>query len=76
MAYTSPEALQKLVAELNDAAKAYSASPDLDGYMSRVHVIEKAKEITQNLISTDQMPNYHGRNVRDSATFDASQLYF
>jgi hypothetical protein len=67
MALPSPEELQKLAAELNDAAKAYSASPDLNGYMSRVHVLEKAKEITQSLISPDQMPNYHGRNVRKSA---------
>jgi hypothetical protein len=64
MTLPSPEELQKLAAELNDAAKAYSASPDVNGYMSRVHVLEKAKEITQSLISPDQMPDYHGRNVR------------
>ena len=64
MALPSPGEIQNLAAELNDAAKAYSASPDLNGYMSRVHILEKAKEITQSLISPDQMPNYHGRNVR------------
>jgi hypothetical protein len=66
MALPSTESLQKLVAELNDVANAYTASSDLNGYMSRVHIIEKAKEITQSLITPDQMPNYHGLNVRDS----------
>jgi hypothetical protein len=75
MALPSPQSLQKLVAELNDVAKVYSTSPDLNGYMSRVHIIEKAKEITQSLISPDQMPNYHGRNVRVPTTRDASPIY-
>jgi hypothetical protein len=66
MALPSPGELQKLAADLNDTVKAYSASPDLNGYMSRVHVLEKAKEITQSLISPDQMPDHHGRNVRKS----------
>jgi hypothetical protein len=75
MAFPSPQSLQKLVSELNDVAKAYSTSPDLNGYMSRAHIIEKAKEITQSLISPDQMPNYHGRNVRLPPTLYASQPY-
>jgi hypothetical protein len=63
MAHPSREGFQKLVAELNDVAKTYSDSPDLDGYMSRVQILGKAKEITQSLISPDQVPYYHGRNV-------------
>jgi hypothetical protein len=66
MTLPSTDSLQKLVAELNDAANAYTASSDHDGYMSRVHIIEKAKEIAQSLITPDQMPNYHGLNVRES----------
>jgi hypothetical protein len=74
MALPSPESLQKLVAELNEAAKAYSTSPDLSGYMSRVNIIDKATKVTQTLISPDQMPNYHGRNVRESTVQYAVQL--
>jgi hypothetical protein len=64
MALPTPEEVQSLVAELANVAQAYSTSPDLNGYMSRVQVIAKAKKLTQSLISPEQLPNYHGLNVR------------
>ncbi len=64
MGLPTPEELQSLLAELTNVAQAYTTSPDLDGYMSRVQVIATAKRLTQSLISPDQLPNYHGLNVR------------
>jgi hypothetical protein len=51
------EELQSLLADLNNVAQAYSTAPDLNGYISRVQIIEKAKKLTQSLISPEQMPN-------------------
>ena len=64
MALPTPEEVQTLVAELVNIAQAYSTSPDLNGYMSRVQIIAKAKKLTKSLISPEQLPNYHGLNVR------------
>jgi hypothetical protein len=64
MALPTLEEVQSLVAELANVAQAYSTSPDLNGYMSRVQVIAKAKKLAQSLISPEQLPNYHGLNVR------------
>ncbi len=63
MALPTIEEVQALLADLNNVAQAYSTAPDLDGYMSRVAVIEKAKKLTQALIAPEQIPNYHGLNV-------------
>jgi hypothetical protein len=46
MALPTPEEVQALVADLTQVAQAYSTSPDLNGYMSRVQVIAKAKKLT------------------------------
>lgn len=62
-ALPTPEELQVLIADLTNVAKSYSTTPDLNGYMSRVQVIEKAKVISRLLVSPDQTPNYHGLNV-------------
>lgn len=59
----SMEELQLLVGELTTIAQSYRATPDLNGYISRVQVIAKAKEISRLLVSPDQTPNYHGLNV-------------
>lgn len=67
MALPTPEEVQSLVADLSSVAQAYSASPDLNGYMSRVQVITRAKKLTQALIAPDQLPNYHGLNVHPIA---------
>jgi hypothetical protein len=64
MALPTSEEVQSLVAELTNVAQAYSTSPDLNGYMSRVQVIAKANKLTQSLISPEQLPNYHGLKVR------------
>jgi hypothetical protein len=64
MALPTPEELQSLIVDLSSVAQAYSTSPDLNGYMSRVQVIDRAKKLTQALISPDQLPNYLGLNVR------------
>ena len=63
MALPSPAEVQFLVTELNAVAQAYSTAPDLNGYMSRVQIIDKAKRLTRALISIEQTPNYHGLNV-------------
>jgi hypothetical protein len=63
-AIPTAEELQALVADLTSVATNYSATPDLKGYISRVQIIEKAKRIAQSLIPPDQLPNYHGLNVR------------
>jgi hypothetical protein len=60
----TPQEVQSLVADLTSAAEAYSTAPDLNGYMSRVQVVTKAKKLAQSLISPEQLPNYHGLNVR------------
>jgi hypothetical protein len=59
----TPEELQTLIKELTSVAANYSAAPDLNGYISRVQVIEKAKKVAQSLITPDQLPNYHGLGV-------------
>jgi hypothetical protein len=63
MALPSQEELRSLIADLNSVAKGYSTAPDLNGYMSRVEIITKAKKLTQALITPEQLPNYHGLNV-------------
>lgn len=68
MALPNKQEIDDLVSSLNDAAKAYSDAPDLNGYMSRVQILEKARTLTNALITPDQKPNYHGLNVsRDFA---------
>jgi hypothetical protein len=64
MALPTPEELQSLIADLASVAQAYNTSSDLNGYMSRIQVLAKAKKLTQSLITPDQLPNYHGLNVR------------
>ena len=63
MTLPSPKDLQALLTDLTSAVQGYSNSPDLNGFMSRINVIEKAKQITQSLISAEQLPYYHGLNV-------------
>jgi hypothetical protein len=63
MSLPSPEEVRALVAELTTAANAYSAAPDLDGYMARVDIVAKAKKISRALVAPEQLPNYHGLNV-------------
>ncbi|KAK0630863.1 S-adenosyl-L-methionine-dependent methyltransferase [Bombardia bombarda] len=51
-------------------ALGYADSPDLDGYMSRVQIIAKAKEakakeLVRALVTPDQLPNYHGLNMTE-----------
>ena len=73
-ALPTPEEVQSLVADLTSAAQAYSTAADLNGYMSRVQVVAKAKKLSQSLISPDQLPNYHGLNVC-CAIFNALTLH-
>ncbi|KAK2927268.1 O-methyltransferase domain [Fusarium oxysporum f. sp. vasinfectum] len=63
MALPNKQEIDDLVSSLNDAAKAYSDAPDLNGYMSRVQILEKARTLTNALITPDQKPNYHGLNA-------------
>jgi hypothetical protein len=75
MALPSYEELQTLVADLNDAAQAYSTAPDLAGYLSRIQIIDKAKRLSKKLISPEQLPNYHGLNVSDLAVSLSSNFH-
>ncbi|KAF4495588.1 O-methyltransferase B [Fusarium agapanthi] len=65
MALPNKKEINDLVSSLNDAAKAYSDAPDLNGYMSRVQILEKARTLTNALITPDQKPNYHGLNIAE-----------
>ncbi|KAG5746041.1 hypothetical protein H9Q70_011260 [Fusarium xylarioides] len=65
MALPNKQEINNLVSSLNDAAKAYSDAPDLNGYMSRVQILEKARTLTNALITPDQKPNYHGLNIAE-----------
>ncbi|KAF5578811.1 O-methyltransferase B [Fusarium pseudoanthophilum] len=65
MALPNKQEIDDLVSSLNDAAKAYSDAPDLNGYMSRVQILEKARTLTNALITPDQKPNYHGLNIAE-----------
>lgn len=64
MALPTQEEVMSLLADLTAATQAYSTSPDLNGYMSRVEIVAKAKKLAQSLIQPEQLPNYHGLNVR------------
>ncbi|KAK7421127.1 hypothetical protein QQZ08_010055 [Neonectria magnoliae] len=65
MALPSQQEIQDLVGSLNQVAQAYSNAPDLSGYMSRVQILAKTRELTQALITPDQKPNYHGLNMAE-----------
>ncbi|RMJ09789.1 hypothetical protein BHE90_013890 [Fusarium euwallaceae] len=65
MALPSKQEVNDLVNGLAQASEAYSNAPDLNGYMSRVHVLEKARALTNALITPDQKPNYHGLNIAE-----------
>ncbi|KAJ3537753.1 hypothetical protein NM208_g6185 [Fusarium decemcellulare] len=65
MALPSKQEVDELVSSLNQAAQAYSDAPDLDGYMSRVQILARARVLTQALITPDQKPNYHGLNIAE-----------
>ncbi|KAF5552105.1 O-methyltransferase B [Fusarium mexicanum] len=65
MALPNKQEINDLVSSLNDAAKAYSDAPDLNGYMSRVQILEKARSLTNALITPDQKPNHHGLNIAE-----------
>ncbi|KAH7121434.1 O-methyltransferase-domain-containing protein [Dactylonectria macrodidyma] len=65
MALPTKQEVQDLVSSLTQAAEAYSDTPDLNGYVSRVQILAKARELTQALITPDQKPNYHGLNMAE-----------
>lgn len=48
---------------LNGVANGYTDSQDMNGYVARVQIIAKAKQLVQALASPDMTPNYHGLNV-------------
>lgn len=64
MANPSPAELESLVFELLTVTQSYSDAQDLNGYMSRVQIIDKAKKLIRSLVAPEMMPNYHGLNVR------------
>ena len=63
MAFTTPEQFQKLVAQLNEVAKAYSDLPDVNGTKSRTAITEKAKSIVQAMMDPSDMGMHHLVNV-------------
>ena len=66
MAFPTPKELQELIGQLNDVAKSYNASPDLDGFKSRVQIVEKAKEISRTLTAADDIAFAHCFNVSNN----------
>lgn len=64
MALPTQKEVQDLINDLTQVSQAYSDAPDLNGYMSRVQILSKARALTNALITPDQKPNYHGLNVR------------
>lgn len=74
MALPSKQEVNDLVNGLAQAAQAYSDAQDLNGYMSRVHVLEKARALTNALITPDQKPNYHGLNVSQGPFYSVACL--
>ncbi|KAK3682769.1 S-adenosyl-L-methionine-dependent methyltransferase [Podospora appendiculata] len=65
MALPSKHEIEALVSSLGEIAKGYDDAADLNGYMSRVQIIAKAKELVRALITPDQTPNYHGLNMAE-----------
>ncbi|KAK1757099.1 O-methyltransferase B [Echria macrotheca] len=65
MALPTKQEVSDLVASLGEVAKGYADTPDLEGYMSRVQIIAKAKELVRTLTTPDQIPNYHGLNMAE-----------
>lgn len=55
--------VEELVSALNGVANGYTDSLDMNGYVARVQIIAKAKQLVQALASPDMTPNYHGLNV-------------
>jgi hypothetical protein len=66
MAFAKPEDLQRLVAELADAANSYNPSPDLVGFKTRVPIIETAKKIAQALAAPADKAYAHCLNVSNN----------
>ncbi|KAH8891973.1 S-adenosyl-L-methionine-dependent methyltransferase [Thozetella sp. PMI_491] len=65
MALPSSAELEKLIATLSDAAKAYSDAPGLEGHLTRARIIASAKEIVRAVTTPEQIPNYHGLNMAE-----------
>lgn len=63
MALPTQAEVQSLLADLTSAAQSYSTAPDLNGYVSRMQIVAKAKKLMQSLITPEQLPNYHGLNA-------------
>ncbi|KAM7219617.1 O-methyltransferase domain containing protein [Rhypophila decipiens] len=61
----SRQEVEELVSALNGVANGYTDSPDLNGYVARVQIIAKAKELLRALASPDMTPNYHGLNMAE-----------
>lgn len=64
MALPTPKDVETLLAGLSAAAEGYGGEEGgLQGYLARVEIISKAKELIRALTTPDQIPNYHGLNV-------------
>lgn len=63
MMFTTPEQFQEFLAQLNEVAKAYSTSLDVNGTKSRVAITEKAKRIVQAMMDPSNMGMHHLVNV-------------
>ena len=63
MTSTTPDQFQELLAQLNEVAKGYSTSPDVNGMKSRVAIVEKAKGIMQAMMDPSDMGMHHLVNV-------------
>jgi hypothetical protein len=64
MAVATPTELQDLITSLNDAAKSYNPAQSLDGFKTRVEIIDNAKKIVRSMSAPADMGFYHSISVR------------
>lgn len=76
MALPSKQEFEALLSSLNNVAKDYSDSNDLDSHLRRMEISAQAKRLVRALTAPEQMPIQHGINVSldDSLTLKAPLL--
>lgn len=63
MALASKTEVEAALAGISQAVAGDSDAPDLNGHMSRVEIIARAKQLIRSVVSAEMNPNYHGLNV-------------
>lgn len=63
MALPEKNDVDALVQKLAAAADRYTSSPDLDGRMARLEIIDAAKQLIRSVSGPEMTPINHGMNV-------------